>query len=341
MKKILIVDDEPMMLKITARALKDHYETILASSGSEALELFAKDMPDLVISDLKMPEMSGYDLKKALMENGGDKIPFIFMSADETDESEDIGRELGAADFIRKPVKGDILLERVGIVLERAIWGEINKPSGNSVTVEVPEDPEVARLRGEKAKLPEWIAHSPLMDINEGLDSSETAEDLLSSINVFLDHADENIKELERCYSQEDITNYTIKVHALKSTSRMIGAMILSALAAALERAGNENNPEYIRQEHGLFIDEYRKYVSLLRGPDDNSSKEKMDEDVLKDTLMALKEYSDAEDFTLVQNAIEYLSKFSLPSDVGKRIESIKNNLNKLDWDAIHDMMEI
>ncbi len=335
MKKILIVDDEPMMLKITARALKDRYETILASSGSEALELFAKDRPDLVISDLKMPEMSGYELKKALMESGGEKVPFIFMSADETDESEDIGRELGAADFLRKPVKGDVLLERVGIVLERAIWSEINKP------VQVQEDPEVVRLRGEKAKLPEWIVHSPLMDINEGLDSSETAEDLLSSISVFIGHADENIEELERCYSQEDITNYTIKVHALKSTSRMIGALILSAMAAALERAGNENNLEYIRQEHGLFIEEYRKYVSLLRGPDDNSSKEKIDEDVLKDTLMALKEYTDAEDFTLVQDAIEYLSKFSLPTDVGKRIENLKNCLNKLDWDAIHDMMEM
>ena len=177
MKKILIVDDEPMMLKITARALKDHYETILASSGSEALKLFEEGMPDLVISDLKMPEMSGYELKKALMEKGGEKVPFIFMSADETDESESIGRELGAADFIRKPVKGDVLLERVGIVLERAIWGEINKPSGSAGPVEVPEDPEVVRLRGEKAKLPEWIVHSPLLDINEGLDSSETAEE--------------------------------------------------------------------------------------------------------------------------------------------------------------------
>ncbi len=340
MKKILIVDDEPMMLKITARALKDRYETILASSGSEALKLFKSGMPDLVISDIKMPEMSGIELHKALKENGGAKVPFIFMSADENDESENIGRELGAADFIRKPVKADVLLERVGIVLERAIWGEINNPSGADVQAKaVSEDPEVVRLRNEKQKLPEWILHSPLMDINEGFSSNETAEDLMSAINVFLDHAQENTEELDRCYSEDDITNYTIKVHALKSTSRLIGAMILSAMAAALERAGDDKNSKYIKQEHELFMDEYRKYIHVLKGKEDNSSKEKIDEDALKDTMMALKEYTDAEDYTLVKDAIDYLSKYCLPPDVEKKVENIKLSLNRLDWDSIHGMM--
>ena len=336
MKKILIVDDEPMMLKISARALKDHYETILASTGSEALELFAKEKPDLVISDIKMPEMSGYELKKALKENGGDNVPFIFMSADENDESEDIGRKLGAADFIRKPAKADVLLERVGIVLERAVWGEINKPAEKAC-----EDPEVARLKSEKTKLPEWIVNSPLMDINEGLDKSETAKDLLSSIKVFIEHSHGNIEELERCYREGDITNYTIKVHALKSTSRMIGAMILSAMAAALERAGNANNEHYIRQEHKPFIDEYCKYITLLKGDKEEAIKEEIEESVLKDTLMALKEYSDAEDFSLVEDAVEFLSKYSLPEDIEKKIEDIKLSLNKLDWDAIHGMIDM
>ena len=74
MKKILIVDDEPMMLKIADRALKNNYETILASSWKEALDLFTSTSPDLVISDLKMPEMSGIELQKQLRE----KVPGMY-----------------------------------------------------------------------------------------------------------------------------------------------------------------------------------------------------------------------------------------------------------------------
>ena len=62
MKKILIADDEPMMAKLAARALRDGYEILTVSSGAEALEIFEAEKPDLVISDVKMPGMSGFEL---------------------------------------------------------------------------------------------------------------------------------------------------------------------------------------------------------------------------------------------------------------------------------------
>ncbi|MBQ9631769.1 MAG: diguanylate cyclase, partial [Lachnospiraceae bacterium] len=113
MKKILIVDDEPVMLKLVSRALKDHYETIQASSGEEGARLFFSEHPDMVLSDLKMPVMSGYELQEIIQAKSDSPVPFIFMTADENDENESRGLEQGAADYIHKPINAEVLLKRI------------------------------------------------------------------------------------------------------------------------------------------------------------------------------------------------------------------------------------
>ena len=65
MSKILIVDDEQIMLLLARRILSTKYEVVTASNGAEALEIFAQERPDLVLSDLLMPEMDGYERNKA------------------------------------------------------------------------------------------------------------------------------------------------------------------------------------------------------------------------------------------------------------------------------------
>ena len=118
MKKILVVDDEKMMLMLTRRILSAKYEIITAASGMEAIEIFQREKPDLVLSDLMMPEMDGYEMHKILEEKNSAPVPIIFMTADESDESESKGFAVGAVDYIRKPFRPDILLKRVGNVVD-------------------------------------------------------------------------------------------------------------------------------------------------------------------------------------------------------------------------------
>ena len=118
MQKILVVDDEKIMLMLARRILSKKYEVVVATSGSEAIKLFESEKPDLVLSDLLMPEMDGYELHKTLQEKSQEPVPIIFMTADESAESESKGFEVGAADYIRKPLKPDVLLRRVGNILE-------------------------------------------------------------------------------------------------------------------------------------------------------------------------------------------------------------------------------
>ncbi|MBR3051017.1 MAG: response regulator, partial [Selenomonadaceae bacterium] len=118
MQKILIVDDERIMLKIATKILSKEYETIGASSGAEAIEMFQRERPDLVLSDLLMPGIDGYELHRLLQEKSAEPVPIMFMTADDSAESESKGFELGAADYIRKPLKADVLLRRVKNILD-------------------------------------------------------------------------------------------------------------------------------------------------------------------------------------------------------------------------------
>ena len=105
-------------LMMTENMLADNYETFCASSGKEAIEIYRKEKPDMVLSDLRMPGMTGYDLQLALQQEYHRIIPFMFMTADHNEEVEAKGFDNGAMDFIRKPFRPDVLLRRVANILQ-------------------------------------------------------------------------------------------------------------------------------------------------------------------------------------------------------------------------------
>lgn len=120
MKKILIVDDQHITLKMTAHILSTQYRTVCAFSGKEAIEMYRTERPDMILTDLHMPEMSGFELQNTLQDMYAEHIPIMFMTADGTDENESQSFENGAVDFIRKPFRADVLLRRVQNILENA-----------------------------------------------------------------------------------------------------------------------------------------------------------------------------------------------------------------------------
>ncbi len=116
--KIMIVDDEKISLRMSEHILSSEYDTVCASGGKEAIELYKSEHPDLILSDLRMPDIDGFTLQKILQEQEGRQIPFMFMTADRSDETESKGFAIGALDFIRKPFRADVLLKRVSNILK-------------------------------------------------------------------------------------------------------------------------------------------------------------------------------------------------------------------------------
>ncbi|MDD2620110.1 MAG: diguanylate cyclase [Syntrophomonadaceae bacterium] len=111
---ILIVDDELSNLNVLAEILKNKYKIILSKNGKQALELAIKQPPDLVLLDIIIPDMNGYEILYAFKNNNLLKdIPVIFITALSNDADEEKGLLLGAVDYISKPFTPSIVKARV------------------------------------------------------------------------------------------------------------------------------------------------------------------------------------------------------------------------------------
>ncbi len=117
---ILIVDDVPENLTVLGELLQPHYRVRVANSGARALQVAASaPKPDLILLDVMMPGMDGYAVLSRLRDNPDTaNIPVIFVTAMDTTEDEVRGLDLGAADYITKPVRPAIVLTRVRAQLE-------------------------------------------------------------------------------------------------------------------------------------------------------------------------------------------------------------------------------
>jgi len=121
MSHILIAEDTPTLLEVMREILQsDGHDIILASNGREALAAFEQQVPDLILSDLMMPQMDGLALLEAVRANpSGAAVPFLFVSARTENTATRKARELGADDYIFKPFGADELVRAVRAKLAR------------------------------------------------------------------------------------------------------------------------------------------------------------------------------------------------------------------------------
>lgn len=127
--KILVVDDEKDIVDILKYNLEreNEFEVIPAYNGKDAIEL-AASVPDLIILDIMMPELNGYEVCKRLKNNPEtSSIPVIFLTAKENEIDEILGLEIGADDYISKPISPRKVIARIKSVIRRSL-SESEKP---------------------------------------------------------------------------------------------------------------------------------------------------------------------------------------------------------------------
>ncbi len=118
-KRILIIDDSPMNNRIAKHILEREYEVYSATSGEEGLKMAAEIEPSLILLDIHMPNMDGFEVMKILSENDKLKdIPVVFLTGDVEKSSEVDSFKVGAQDYIRKPFIAEVMIQRVGRILE-------------------------------------------------------------------------------------------------------------------------------------------------------------------------------------------------------------------------------
>ena len=116
---VLVVDDSGLNLRVAMNILKEYFDVTCANSGSAAFEVIKKQIPDLILLDYHMPVMDGFQFIEKLREIEEYKdIPIIMLTADNDRDTEVRGFQAGVMDFIAKPFVNEIMIQRVGRILE-------------------------------------------------------------------------------------------------------------------------------------------------------------------------------------------------------------------------------
>ena len=181
-KRLLIVDDDPNLLRAVAACLRgEGYEVDTARSGDEALIHIAQRLPDLIVSDIRMPRMDGYALARQLRNNPRtDLIPIIFLTAKDESSERIAGIRSGVDAYLTKPFEPDELIAVIGNILTR---------------VERTHS-EIARLIGSNTLEPKIFTDEQLTEAEEriaaavasGLSNKEIASSLGISVRTVENH---------------------------------------------------------------------------------------------------------------------------------------------------------
>jgi len=121
-KKVLAVDDNPLNLEIIQEALGDEYNLETATTGEEALEVAVDFQPDLILLDIMMPGINGYEVCRRLRANSAfADTPIVMVTAKDSLSEKIRGREVGAEDYITKPFEEDELRESIEFFLQTCV----------------------------------------------------------------------------------------------------------------------------------------------------------------------------------------------------------------------------
>lgn len=152
MKRILVVDDERQITRMLRASLQSSgYEVLVAANGAEAYTCFEAERPDLIITDLAMPEMTGLDLTRAVRRLS--QTPIIVLSVRDTDVMKVTALDEGADDYLTKPFSMPELLARVRAQLRRGTEGEAVERRIEVGDFVIDIDAHSASVRGESIHL--------------------------------------------------------------------------------------------------------------------------------------------------------------------------------------------
>ena len=185
----------------------------------------------------------------------------------------------------------------------------------------------------------EWYEKIPGLDADAAVKNSGSKDAFLSVLKIYYDSYEAKVGEIRGFFDAQDWTNYTIKVHALKSSSRLVGALVLGDKAEALEMAGKQTDTEFIFANHQSLMEEYSAIHDALRsGFETEEELPEIPESMLTDAYASLSEFAQMKEFEMAKMVMDSLGEYRLPPEDEERVKQIKTCLSNMDWDKIIDL---
>ena len=347
---ILIVDDTPMNLTVVKALLKaTRIQIETAADAMTALERARDRKFDVILADHLMPQMGGLEMLQKLRADSGSvnqNTVCIALTANAMNGAREMYLAAGFADYVTKPIdaaKLEAVLQKylpAELVLHEGDEGYVASAAGDAGQASHDADPLVYELFG--------------IDSAEALHNCGGTETFIETLRIFSASIKENSKKIEAFAEAGDWHNYTILVHALKSSARLIGAAKLSEDAKRLEALGNAARgrdapaADEIRKLTPALLKSYRAYAPRLRplcsgqdggaasGGQDGNKEEKPDIDagMFSSAVAALKKALEASDFAYAGEVLAGLEAYALPPGIGDTFGKIREAVGRGDRDV-------
>lgn len=311
--QILIVDDNEMNLKVARGLLQPLQMKIdTASSGKTAIEMVQLKKYHIVFMDHMMPVMDGVETTQKIRELEDDYIqnmPIIALTANAVMGAREIFKQAGMNDFVPKPIELKNICSKIRTWLPKEL---IQKMSSPVLTKEHASVQELPAIEG--------------LNVAEGIKNSGSLELFTNLLGDFYKLIDLKSTKIEKCLADGMIRDYTIEVHALKNTARMIGAMELSELFYKMEQCGNAEDMETITKENPAIMELYRSYKPILEpyGKANEQDKKEVPKDEIVRVLDKLNSAMDNFDLDGADAALVELEEYRLPETLSSYMEELR-----------------
>jgi len=258
--KVLAVDDNDMNLKVISGLLKrNKIIPDLADSGQSGIELAKKNFYHIIFLDNMMPGLSGIETLKIMQRDKilSEKTKVVMLTASATAGMREIYLSEGFDDYLSKPIE----VSELENILEKHLPTEIVsfEVEGQEKSVELEEAEEtVGEDEFSKSERKKFAEICPDFDLDTGLSYCMDSKTFLVEIMRTFKEP-KKADAIQAAFDAEDWETYKISVHALKSTSRTIGAVNLSKKAEKLELAAKNDNIEEVKAEHDDLMQNYQK----------------------------------------------------------------------------------
>lgn len=334
---VLMVDDNPMNLTVFKSLIKQtKVQVDTANDGDEGLLLAKEKKYDIIFLDHMMPGKDGietlHELKK--QESGPNRnTPVICLTANAISGAREQYIEAGFNDYLTKPIDTDKLEEMLLTYLPQEKMQEAGEEVMVQENEEIPES--LAPLQGA-----EWL------DMRIGIKNSGSVEAYLPLLKIFYESIDETEQAIEGFYAERNIKDYTIKVHALKSSARIIGAQEFGEEAQLLENAGKAENREYIRAHHEGFIETYRGFKAQLAAVFANEQTAAEDEKPEADAVLMesvyeeMREAAEEMDCDRLEEIFTEMEDYRIPDGEVELYKKLKQAVDHFDYEGILTLLD-
>ncbi|MCR4902978.1 MAG: response regulator [Butyrivibrio sp.] len=337
--KVLVVDDNAINLTVFENLLKETQIKISkASSGSESLKLTMAEKFNIIFMDHMMPGMDGIEaMEKIKSQKQGlnADTPIIMLTANAMQGEKEEYLKKGFADFVSKPVNPDVLEEKIIKYLPK----ELCKNS----------DKHTKKAGDTGTRLPELDG----IDTTYALEHVGSSEGVINIMKQFVLVAKSDIEELNGYFEEiknntentEAVGSYRIKVHAMKTSAGLCGALQVYGVAAQLENAAKENRVQEILDISPYFTEYWMNLYKTINNYFKIENKVekkngKIKDEVLQNLLHQLVTSMNAVDVKSADAIMQELDNYEIDGAIEEKIEELKTSVALLDAETCEKICE-